>query len=159
MFPSRMNTTQRKPGFCALRRASIPARPLAWHLPSDTLVPSNTSKALPVEAACGAHRFAIFSESFQKPALNLQAATGPFTVRFANSSVAMTWTPAEGTVLSLAARQGQALPSGCQVGQCVSCLLQIRSGQVAHLAEVDLQDERSCLSCVAVPASDLVLEA
>jgi hypothetical protein len=35
----------------------------------------------------------------------------------------------------------------------------VAAGQVAHLVEVALEDEASCLSCVAVPASDLVLDA
>lgn len=109
--------------------------------------------------ARGAHPFAIFRERFQVGAANTQDAAGPFTVTFARSGHRMAWTPDAGTLLNLATHHGLALPSGCQAGQCESCLLRVRSGQVAHLTKVDLADEDTCLGCVAVPASDLVLDA
>ncbi len=109
--------------------------------------------------ALGAHRFAIFRESFQPPAASLQAATGPFTVTFARSGRVAQWTASDGNLLSLAARHGLKLPSGCLVGQCESCLLRVRSGQVVHNADVELADADTCLGCLAMPASDLVLEA
>ena len=109
--------------------------------------------------AYGAHRFAIFRESFQAPVACGNTAPGPFTVTFARTGRSMVWTPAAGSLLNLAASQGLTLPSGCQVGQCESCLLRVRSGQVVHMATVDLAEADTCLGCVAVPASDLVVEA
>ena len=109
--------------------------------------------------ALGAHRFAIFRESFQPPAANLHAATGPFSVMFARSGRVVQWTTSDGNLLNLAARHGLKLPSGCLVGQCESCLLRVRSGQVVHNADVELAEADTCLGCLAAPVSDLVLEA
>lgn len=108
--------------------------------------------------ARGVGRFAIFRESFQPPAAPMTA-TGPFTVTFARSGRRLTWAASDGSLLGFAARHGLVLPSGCQVGQCENCLLHVRSGDVVHLADVDLAEEGTCLGCVAVPASDLVLDA
>ena len=109
--------------------------------------------------ARGAHGFAIFSERFQAPPAAQPPSEGPFSVTFARSGVTRSWTPAAGSLLSLAAGHGLTLPSGCRIGQCESCLVRVRSGAVAHLAPVDLSEPGCCLACVAVPTTDLVLEA
>jgi ferredoxin len=51
------------------------------------------------------------------------------------------------------------LPSGCRVGQCESCLLRVVSGLVQHPVDVELAEEGTCLSCVATPLSDVVIDA
>lgn len=71
----------------------------------------------------------------------------------------MQWTPADGSLLELAARHGLVLLSGCRVGQCESCLLRVLAGHVTHLVDVELTEEDTCLSCVAIPASDVVIDA
>jgi ferredoxin len=71
----------------------------------------------------------------------------------------MQWTPGAGSLLRLAESHGLQLPSGCQVGQCESCLLRVRSGRFVHWTPVELADNDNCLGCVAVPASDMVLDA
>jgi anaerobic selenocysteine-containing dehydrogenase/ferredoxin-NADP reductase len=105
--------------------------------------------------ARGVHRHAIFREMFQSPAG--RQGEGPFTVRFERSGRELTWTG--GSLLQLGLANGLALPSGCRIGQCETCLLRVRSGAVAHLTEVDLAEENTCLGCVAQPCSDLVLDA
>ncbi|WP_255440021.1 molybdopterin dinucleotide binding domain-containing protein [Caenimonas sedimenti] len=109
--------------------------------------------------ARGVHRFAIFRESFQGVAYVGPADEGTFRVRFERSGRELTWTGASGTLLQLGLDQGLELPSGCRVGQCESCLLRVRSGRVRHLAEVDLAEEGTCLGCLAIPCSDVVLDA
>jgi anaerobic selenocysteine-containing dehydrogenase/ferredoxin-NADP reductase len=109
--------------------------------------------------AGGAHRFAIFSERFQAPPTAQPPSDGPFSVTFARSGVTRSWTRAAGSLLNLAAGHGLTLPSGCRIGQCESCLVRVRSGAVAHLASVDLAEPGCCLACVAVPTTDLVLDA
>jgi ferredoxin-NADP reductase len=109
--------------------------------------------------ARGVHRFSIFRESFQGAAYVGAADEGPFQIRFARSNRELTWTGASGTLLQLGLEHGLPLPSGCRVGQCESCLLRVRSGRVRHVAEVDLLEEDTCLGCVALPCSDMVLEA
>ena len=108
--------------------------------------------------ARGVHRFAIFKESFQ-PAIALDTLAGPFSVGFSRSGLSVQWTAADGSLLELAARHGLVLPSGCRVGQCESCLLHVVTGQVTHPVDVELAEEGTCLGCVAIPASDLVIDA
>ena len=107
----------------------------------------------------GVPAHAIFREHFRAAQAAVATAAGPFAVHFARSGRTLHWTPADGSLLALGAAHGIALPSGCRVGQCESCLLTLRSGTVVHRGEVELDDARSCLTCLAVPASDLVIEA
>jgi ferredoxin len=64
-----------------------------------------------------------------------------------------------GPILALAEREGITLPSGCRVGQCESCAVPIVSGRVTYLDGVDSDDPSVCLTCSAIPTSDLVLDA
>jgi|ERR1700761_847836 hypothetical protein len=50
-------------------------------------------------------------------------------------------------------------PSGWRVGECESCALHIVSGSVRYLNGVESDDSSVCLTCSAVPASNLVLDA
>ncbi|RVU11977.1 molybdopterin-dependent oxidoreductase [Methylobacterium oryzihabitans] len=109
----------------------------------------------------GVPPFEIFSERFQSPAAPVPDGLEPRRIVFARSGRSVTWTPGPRLVPILAAaeREGVAIPSGCRVGQCESCVVRIRSGEVRHLVECDDLDEGDCLTCQAVPLSDLVLEA
>lgn len=106
----------------------------------------------------GVQRFAIFQESFQ-PSIQRDALVGPFEVFFIRSGLTVPWTPADGSLLDLAGRHGLRLPSGCRVGQCESCMLHVVSGRVQHPVDVELAEEGTCLSCVATPLSDVVIDA
>ena len=115
--------------------------------------------------AAGVHGFAIFDERFEAPSV-LPAGVGagaflegPFKVRFARSGMELLWSIGRGSLLAMAASEGLSLPSGCRVGQCESCLLKVRSGAVAHLVPMRSLPAGTCLACVAVPGSDLVLDA
>ena len=107
----------------------------------------------------GVPPFEIFQERFTPSAPKGVAGSATHRVTFARSGVTLTWTPADGALLSLAERQGLALASGCRVGQCESCLVGVLSGTVDHLAASAELDAGTCLTCQAVPTSDLVLEA
>lgn len=65
------------------------------------------------------------------------------------------------TVLTAALRQGVILPYGCRNGQCGNCVGQILSGRVQYLSgkTEGLKDQGpdACLTCQAVPLSDLEL--
>jgi anaerobic selenocysteine-containing dehydrogenase/ferredoxin-NADP reductase len=106
----------------------------------------------------GVQRFAIFQESFQ-PSIQRDALAGPFDVSFIRTGLTVPWTAADGSLFELAARHGLRLPSGCRVGQCESCLLRVVSGLVQHPVDVELAEEGTCLSCVATPLSDVVIDA
>lgn len=68
---------------------------------------------------------------------------------------------AEETLLAAALRQGVVLAYGCRNGQCGSCVAQLVSGQVHYpsgrVEGLSGQGADACLTCQAVPLSDLRL--
>ena len=108
--------------------------------------------------ARGVPRFEIFAERFAPPARAVPTGDAQHTVTFRASGTTLTWRPQDGPLLDLAQRNGLRLPSGCRVGQCESCAVRVLSGSVAHLTDPpDTGD--ACLTCQAVPATDIVLDA
>ena len=108
--------------------------------------------------ARGVPRFDVFTERFRAAARDVDVPDSA-TVRFSRSGREVRWSGSE-TLLCLAEREGLRLPSGCRVGQCESCAVGVLDGAVAHLVEPaeDLPADR-CLTCQAVPASDVTLDA
>lgn len=110
--------------------------------------------------ARGVPSFEIFSEAFHAPPVVPPPDTGTaHRVHFARSQRTATWTAEVGTVMDLAERLGVALSAGCRMGQCESCSVRIVSGTVAHRVGEDRLAEDDCLTCQAVPTSDLTLDA
>lgn len=109
--------------------------------------------------ARGVPGFEIFKEVFRAADGVLPAADRTHTIRFARSGRTLTWTRACGTILDLAEASGLNPASGCRVGQCESCAVGIVDGTIHHLVPPDEIDAGTCLTCQAVPASDLVLDA
>lgn len=107
----------------------------------------------------GVMKFEIFKEQFQATNTSIDAAAGPFELRFASSKKSVLWTPSCGTILDCAERAGIALTAGCRVGQCESCSLAIIDGKVQHLVELADPESESCLTCQAIPTSNLILDA
>lgn len=71
---------------------------------------------------------------------------------------------AETSVLASAEAAGVVLPSSCRNGTCRACICRLAAGKVRYLVEwpgVSLDEKREgwILPCVAVAASDLVIEA
>ncbi|MBX3533436.1 MAG: molybdopterin-dependent oxidoreductase [Xanthobacteraceae bacterium] len=109
--------------------------------------------------ARGVPKFEIFSERFVSPPASAPTDLVPRDVTFARSGKTLTWTPAEGSLLSLAEKSGLSLPSGCRVGQCESCATRVVEGTVRHAIDVELEEEGTCLTCVGVPVTNVVLDA
>lgn len=108
--------------------------------------------------ARGVPRFEIFSERFAPPPRPVPTGDAQHAVTFRASGTTLTWRPQDGPLLDLAQRHGVRLPSGCRVGQCESCSVRVLAGSVAHLTDPpDTGD--ACLTCQAVPATDVVLDA
>ncbi len=68
------------------------------------------------------------------------------------------------TLLEAAAHAGVRLPSSCRNGTCRTCMCRLASGQVSYRIEWPglLPEEKAqgfILPCVAMAASDLVIEA
>nr|WP_246257122.1 2Fe-2S iron-sulfur cluster-binding protein [Amycolatopsis anabasis] len=106
--------------------------------------------------ARGVNRFDIFTEEFFTE-VDIPDTLAPATVRFARSGREITWTPESGTLLDAAEAAGIPLGSGCRTGVCESCRVDVRGGQVAHLSTVD-NTPGTCLTCQAIPLSDLELD-
>lgn len=108
--------------------------------------------------ARGVPRFEIFAERFAPPPRPMPTGDARHAVTFRSSGRTVTWRPQDGPLLDLAQRNGLRLPSGCRVGQCESCAVRVLSGSVAHLTDPpDTGD--ACLTCQAVPTTDVVLDA
>lgn len=108
--------------------------------------------------AAGVPRFDIFNEVFRSPAV-LPSGNSRFAVTFARSGQTHEWNNEAGPLLTFAERLGIQLPSGCRVGQCESCVVRVLEGEVVHLHGKDPEDARVCLSCQAIPATTLTLDA
>ncbi|WP_229779195.1 molybdopterin-dependent oxidoreductase [Pseudomonas matsuisoli] len=108
--------------------------------------------------AAGVPRFDIFNEVFRSPAV-LPSGNQRFAVTFARSGQTHEWNNEAGPLLTFAERLGIQLPSGCRVGQCESCAVRVLEGEVVHLHGEEPEDARVCLSCQAIPATTLTLDA
>jgi len=65
------------------------------------------------------------------------------------------------SLLAAALHQGIGLPYGCRNGQCGSCAAQLLQGEVAYpegvLEALEGRSQETCLTCQAVPRSDLII--
>jgi ferredoxin-NADP reductase len=110
--------------------------------------------------ARGVPRFDVFRELFTAPTGPLADDGSSYAVTFTRSrQTPIVWTSTQGAIFNFAEAQGLSLPSGCRVGECESCAVPIVSGRVRYLNGVESVDPSVCLTCSAVPASDLVLDA
>lgn len=103
--------------------------------------------------------FEAFGAASARASLGSEQAE-PCEVVFARSGKICTWSPTIGTLLDLAEREGVPLPSGCRAGSCGSCVTAVKSGEVRNtIIPGAPAAEGSCLACVAVPRTRLVLDA
>lgn len=107
--------------------------------------------------ARGVDRFDIVTEEFFSE-IEVPETLAPATIRFTRTGRELTWTPQSGSLLDAAEAGGIALGSGCRTGVCESCLVRVGSGDVAHLTPVE-NEPGSCLTCQAIPLTDLELDA
>jgi ferredoxin len=86
-----------------------------------------------------------------------------FRVEFKKSGKTLEWEGSSGNLLDFAEENGIPMESGCRIGTCGSCKVKLISGTVAMETEDGLEDADRAngmiLPCVAVPESDLVIEA
>ena len=111
--------------------------------------------------ACGVPAFEIFRERFRSPAPSALDSLVPRRIHFVRSGRTLTWLPQVPLISILATAEGAGLtlPSGCRVGQCESCSVPIKTGEVRHFVDCADLDGGHCLTCQAVPLSDLVIDA
>ena len=81
-------------------------------------------------------------------------------VTFERSGKTVTWRPELGTILDLAEHSGVIIEYGCRAGNCGTCLTAVRSGEITYLGEPGAAAEiGTCLTCIGVPKTALVLDA
>lgn len=82
------------------------------------------------------------------------------TVEFSRSGTNFTWDGACDNILEFALEKGVEIDSGCRAGSCGSCEVAVKQGRVAYNLEPGAEcGSGSCLTCVAVPDGDLVIDA
>jgi ferredoxin-NADP reductase len=119
----------------------------AWGVPSDRIAyeafgPDSVKKA-----------------ATRAPGAGAATAPGGFQVTFAQAGRSCRWDASTTTLLELAEREGIAIESNCRAGNCGTCWVAIKSGEVEYVHQPSTAPEAgSCLACVAVPASDVVLD-
>ena len=80
-------------------------------------------------------------------------------VVFDRSGKTLAWDGSLGSILDLAERNGVALESGCRAGHCGTCVVAIKDGVVDYVVQpVVTPEPGTCLACMAVPTSRLVLD-
>jgi ferredoxin len=81
-------------------------------------------------------------------------------VTFSKSGKSAMWNTSLTSLLDLAEQNGVKIECGCRAGSCGSCLVAIKSGGVEYLSNhAAPAEEGSCLTCIARPKTDLVLDA
>ena len=81
-------------------------------------------------------------------------------VTFRKSARSLQWDGVHATLLDLAEHAGIALPSGCRAGNCGTCAVAMQWGEVSYIQPPGCPPEaRTCLTCIAQPKGDVVLEA
>ena len=82
------------------------------------------------------------------------------TVTFRKTGTALTWDGTQSSLLDLAEQAGVVIPSGCRAGNCGTCVVAVQEGEVRYLQPPGCPPEaRTCLTCIAQPKGDLVLDA
>lgn len=142
-----------RPDIAALRLAPGARRPLAYLCGPDGFV-AETGAAL---VGSGLPAFDIFSETFVSQ-IEIPPDLAPRRIVLERSGRSFAWSAQAGSLLDAAEAAGLSLPSGCRSGQCESCRVRVVSGSASHLSPYDGAPD-DCLTCCAVPLSDLVLDA
>ncbi|WP_397545603.1 molybdopterin-dependent oxidoreductase [Saccharopolyspora rosea] len=131
----------------------LAARPLVYLCGPAALMAELTDQLV----ARGVPRFDVVTEEFFTE-VEIPESLAPAEVRFRRSGRRIRWTPDSGSLLDAAEAAGIPLGSGCRTGVCESCRVEVRTGDVAHLSTVDAA-VGDCLTCQAIPLSDVELDA
>jgi len=88
------------------------------------------------------------------------AETANLTVTFARSGTEISWNPESGSLLDFAEEHGIVIDSACRAGSCGTCVTAIKEGETQYIADPgSMPDSGTCLTCISVPKSDVVLDA
>ncbi|WP_051227652.1 2Fe-2S iron-sulfur cluster-binding protein [Oceanospirillum beijerinckii] len=81
-------------------------------------------------------------------------------VTFARSGITAQWSGQQDSLLELAEAEGLTLNAGCRAGNCGTCVVAVKEGNVDYITVAGARPEQgSCLVCVCKPKGDIVLDA
>lgn len=84
----------------------------------------------------------------------------PVLVTFRKSACSLPWDGTHDSLLDLAEHAGIVIASGCRAGNCGTCVVAMQWGEVSYIQPPGSPPEaRTCLTCIAQPKGDIVLEA
>lgn len=82
------------------------------------------------------------------------------TIEFSKSSKIIAWDDTCTSILELAEDNNITIDSGCRAGSCGTCVTALKSGEVSYVEEPGtLPETSSCLTCISVPKTNLILDA
>ncbi|MEO8499172.1 MAG: 2Fe-2S iron-sulfur cluster-binding protein [Planctomycetota bacterium] len=82
------------------------------------------------------------------------------SITFAKSGKTCVWSLRAGNLLALAEANGVRIDSGCRAGNCGTCVVAVKSGKVSYAVEHGAELEAgTCLTCIAAPDGNVVLDA
>ena len=86
---------------------------------------------------------------------------GPIEITFASlGNTSFQWEPNEESILEFAESNEIAIDSGCRAGSCGTCSVVVMSGEVSYVKDPETEgEEGECLTCIAIPKGNLVLDA
>jgi hypothetical protein len=82
------------------------------------------------------------------------------SITFAKSGKRCDWSPSVGNLLDFAEANGIKIDSGCRAGNCGTCVVAVKSGKIQYVTEHGAElEEGTCLTCIAAPEGNVVLDA
>jgi len=79
---------------------------------------------------------------------------------FSKSGKRFPWDQGSGSLLEFAESNGISMDFGCRAGNCGTCLTAMKSGEVSYVTEAGTVPENgSCLTCICIPISSVILDA
>ena len=147
-------------------REHLPILDLDYYLCGPSAMMKSLSEAL---RASGVAPERISTESFGPSSLSLQTLTMPeqdlqfdssnINVTFARSGISVPWTSELHSLLQLAQINGVEISSGCQYGDCGTCMVRLLEGQVEYPHATGARPDPSCcLPCSCRPVTSIVLD-
>ena len=81
-------------------------------------------------------------------------------IEFSKSSKTIEWDGSCSSILELAETHNITIESGCRAGSCGTCLTALKQGEVEYIEEPGtLPESSSCLTCISIPKTKLILDA
>jgi uncharacterized protein len=95
----------------------------------------------------------------KKPAAPVAAGGPTIDVTFSKSGKVLTWDPNAGNFLEFAESHDLEIDSGCRAGDCHTCKVAVKSGDVKYIKEPPEKPEAgTCLTCISYPAGNVTLD-